>query len=126
MIEFISILWKLLAAHAVTDCLLQDWKINSIAIKKRRIPVVLSEQDQEETNEYKKPNYDWPYWLWSHACLNGLGVYWATGNPLLGLAESVAHSIIDFLKCEGFYGLHVDQALHLSCKILWVVIILWK
>jgi hypothetical protein len=109
---FIIILWKLLAAHAVTDCLLQDAKFSSVSINKRR------SHGKSETS-YEP---DWMYWLWSHGCLNGVGVWIVTGSPMLGLAESVCHSIIDHGKCEGFYGLHIDQAMHFFCKIVWAVI----
>ena len=51
---------------------------------------------------------------------HGFMVALLTGIPVLGLAEMVAHSLIDFGKCRFGYKLIVDQALHWACKIVWV------
>ena len=64
----------------------------------------------------------WYYWLTSHAFIHGGMVYFITGMFFLGLAELVCHWIIDFFKCENKYGIHVDQALHLTCKIIWLLV----
>ena len=47
-----------------------------------------------------------------------------TGIPLLGVAEMVAHSLIDFGKCRLGYKLIVDQAMHWACKVIWVSFVL--
>ena len=47
-----------------------------------------------------------------------------TGIPLLGVAEMVAHSLIDFGKCRLGYKLIVDQAMHWACKVIWVACVL--
>ena len=44
------------------------------------------------------------------------GIWW------LGALEALAHALIDFGKCEGRYGIHVDQGLHVACKIVWLAI----
>lgn len=118
---FLIQLWKLLAAHAVTDCLLQDTKFSSVAAKKRRKRF----NENPEDTFLRGADPDWMYWLWSHGCLQGIGVWIVTGIPLLGLMEAVAHSIIDHFKCENVYGLHVDQALHFICKLTWCVLAIW-
>jgi hypothetical protein len=46
-----------------------------------------------------------------------------TGLPLLGLAEWLAHALIDHLKCRGLFGLGADQGLHLACKLVWVLLV---
>ena len=112
---FLIQLWKLLAAHAVTDCLLQDSKLSTVATKKRRKRF----NENEEDSFLRGKDPDWMYWLWSHGCLNGIGVWIVTGSPLLGMLEAVTHSIIDHFKCEGVYGLHQDQAMHFLCKVIW-------
>jgi hypothetical protein len=66
-----------------------------------------------------KPQVAWPYALTAHALMHGAAVAYLTQNVGLGLAETVAHWLIDFFKCEGWYGIHLDQALHLACKLLW-------
>lgn len=75
----------------------------------------------------KCPGYDvtlfWGWWLLAHASIHGLAVAVFTGLPWLGLAELVLHAGIDRMKCAGFYNLTVDQALHLSCKVLWVALL---
>ena len=64
-------------------------------------------------------------WIWvlsSHALMHG-GVVWViTNNVWLGLAETVAHFIIDFSKCEKWIDFHQDQIAHIACKILWSVL----
>lgn len=65
----------------------------------------------------------WPYALSAHALMHGAAVSLITGSVVLGLAETGAHWCIDFGKCENWYGIHLDQALHLACKVLWVAIL---
>jgi len=67
----------------------------------------------------QKPQKVWPYALTAHALMHGSAVWYITGNAWLGIAETVAHWIIDFGKCENWYGIHQDQAMHIICKILY-------
>ena len=67
---------------------------------------------------------DWRWWLTAHAATHGFVVALLTGIPLLGVAEMVAHSFIDFGKCRLGYKLIVDQALHWACKFIWVVCVM--
>jgi hypothetical protein len=46
-----------------------------------------------------------------------------TGSAALGVAEFVAHGLIDYGKCEGIYGFNTDQAFHLVCKLFWISIV---
>jgi len=46
-----------------------------------------------------------------------------TEVPLLGLAETLLHAIIDWLKGRLRFSLGLDQALHLLCKLIWVGLI---
>ena len=39
------------------------------------------------------------------------------------LLETVLHTIIDFTKCEHWINLHIDQALHILCKVAYVYVI---
>lgn len=111
MIEWVSLLFWLGVAHAVTDVLLQDPKLVSIG-------------------DYKQKAYcdaqgwhgHWPYWLLAHGLFNGAGVAIVTGNVLLGIFETMAHSLIDWGKCEQLYDVHIDQLLHLMCKLGWAAI----
>ena len=65
----------------------------------------------------------WPWWLTAHAAIHGFLVAVLTGLPLLGLAEWLAHALIDHLKCRGMFGLGADQGLHLACKLVWVLLV---
>lgn len=96
------ILLKLIMGHALADFGLQsDW----VAINKNR--------------HLNKTPVHWLYVLSAHALIHGMAVWLITGNIYLGLAETAAHGMIDFGKCESLYGIHVDQGLHFSCKVLW-------
>lgn len=95
--------WLLLGAHALCDFALQDW---TMVQQKNRI-----------AHDHKKGH--WLYWLTAHSLIHGLAVTLILG-PLWGLAETIAHAVIDHQKCEGRTNLHVDQALHVACKLAWV------
>jgi hypothetical protein len=43
--------------------------------------------------------------------------------PWLALPEAALHAVIDRLKCRGRFGIGTDQALHLCCKLIWVVML---
>jgi hypothetical protein len=60
--------------------------------------------------------------LAAHAIIQGGVVAVVTGLPVLGLAEAVLHWLIDFGKCEGWFGFNADQTLHVACKALWVAV----
>lgn len=63
---------------------------------------------------------EWPFALGAHALIQGGGVALVTGSVGLGVAESVAHAVIDNLKCAGRISYGTDQALHVACKLLWL------
>ena len=69
----------------------------------------------------------WYYWLTAHALLHGGAVgavvrgcgYDVPLAAAYGIAEAAVHWCIDLGKCEKWYGIHVDQGLHVGCKVLW-------
>lgn len=64
-----------------------------------------------------------PIWwmaLPSHGAIHGAGVFLITGSLTFGIAELIAHSIIDALKCEGRITYAQDQLLHVACKVAWL------
>lgn len=71
------------------------------------------------------PGVPWPLILVSHAIIHGGVVGVITGSLWLGIAETVAHTIIDHGKCVGAldsdpkWAFVKDQALHILCKLLW-------
>lgn len=97
-----EMLFALVAAHALADYPLQgDFLAKA---KNRTAPI---------------PGVPWWQALGAHALIHGAFVAAITGNVYLGLAEVLAHAIIDDAKCSGRIGFNTDQALHIGCKLLW-------
>lgn len=73
---------------------------------------------------HKNPIHGIPFYqcLFAHALIHAGAVSAITGSVVLGVAEFIAHVVIDFGKCDGRYGLNVDQALHFGCKVAWAII----
>lgn len=105
-----SVLFLLLCAHALADYPLQG-------------PYLAAAKDRHSAAG-QKPAAIWIQALTAHALIQGGFVYLITGSLMLGLAETVAHWVIDFGKCEHWYGAHVDQFLHVGCKIAWWLLLL--
>ncbi len=96
----------LVAGHAVSDYPLQgDFLAKA---KNRTAPI---------------PGFPWWQALGAHAAIHGGMVALITGIWWLFLAEAVLHFITDDLKCRGKIDLNTDQAIHIGCKILWLVIV---
>jgi hypothetical protein len=104
-----TLFFQLLVGHALVDYPLQA---GPMAVEKSR----------HSTTELQK-RVPWYYWLTAHALLHGGAVAYLTGSLGFGLLETVCHWVIDFAKCEGWTNIHVDQALHVGCKVVWVVMI---
>lgn len=89
------------------------------------------------------PGVPWLTILASHAAIQGGSVWaistaflWLAGVDLrtavraglwLGMAETVAHGVIDHLKCSGVLGqgeraFNIDQGLHIACKAVWAIV----
>lgn len=102
----VTLLFKMLAGHALADYALQN---DFIA------------QAKNHTTELGKQ-----FWRWvlpSHGLIHGLMVYLATGMIWLGIIETVVHTLIDYLKCAGKLSFNEDQLLHVLCKVAYVAII---
>ena len=111
----ISELFFLLSGHALADFTLQTDTMAKGKNRNRKVDMSLIPPGQKYVP-------CWPYWLTAHALIHGGIVAIVTGNVYLGIAEAVAHWIIDFGKCENWYGIHVDQGLHMLCKIFWWIL----
>jgi len=107
-----STLFLLLVGHSLADMALQP---EAMAKGKNRNFV------PEYIPEGQKLVPCWPYWLTAHALINGGFVYIITGNFGFGIWETIAHWIIDYIKCSknGYLNPHTDQALHIVCKLLY-------
>lgn len=109
-----ALLFFLIAGHALMDYSLQNDSMAVCKCRKSTSPIAAS--------------VPWYYWLTSHALLHGAAVgvafHWVGGfdwNTVaaLALAETVIHWCVDYGKCEKWYSLLVDQAIHILCKITW-------
>lgn len=63
------------------------------------------------------------YHLTAHAGIHGAAVALVTGSLWLGLAEWLAHALIDEMKVKGRTSFAVDQSLHIACKALWLLLL---
>lgn len=68
------------------------------------------------------PGVPWQQALGAHAAIHGGVVWLITGLWWLGVIELVLHALIDDEKCRGRISFNHDQALHLLCKAVWVLI----
>lgn len=64
----------------------------------------------------------WKHALLAHSVIHGGLVAIVTGSLILGLLEAIIHGATDFLKCENKISLNTDQAIHLTCKLVWAII----
>lgn len=101
------ILFELIIGHALGDYVLQP---DAMAVGK--------------SHKFKSPILPWGYWLTAHALVHAGIVLMITGDHIIAAAEFVSHWTIDFLKCDGAYGIHVDQILHILCKVIWWVVLM--
>lgn len=63
------------------------------------------------------------YHLCAHSGIHAGAVALVTGSVWLGLAEFVAHAIIDENKTHGRISFATDQALHIACKAAWLTVL---
>jgi len=103
MTQALTMLFLLLAAHALADYPLQgDFLAKA---KNRAAPI---------------PGVPFYQALGAHAVIHGGFVALITGVWWLGLAEVAAHALIDDAKCTGKIDFNTDQVLHVACKLFWV------
>lgn len=67
----------------------------------------------------------WPHALTAHALIHAGFVAVLTGSAWLAAGEFIAHWITDWLKCEKVIGLNADQAVHVACKVLWWLVVVY-
>lgn len=100
----------MLVGHGLGDFALQSqWMVHNKGPAPRR-----SEPD-------KAAHLVWPYVLGSHSLIHGGAVALATGMVWLGIAETVAHWLLDYGKARQLYNFHIDQCLHIGCKFIWAL-----
>ena len=65
----------------------------------------------------------WIHALTAHSLIQGGAVWLITGSVTLALVEVGLHWLIDFSKCEGWFGYNTDQFLHFLCKVVYAAVI---
>jgi hypothetical protein len=105
------VLYLLIVAHAVMDYLLQP---DAMALEK----------DRHSATPLQKA-VPWYYWLTAHALGHGGAVYFVTNSLFLALLETLVHWFIDFAKCEKWTSIAADQALHVGCKVVWWLLLIY-
>jgi len=96
----------LLVAHTLADYPLQGEFLSRA--KNRQAPV---------------PGVPWYQALAAHGVIHGGAVGWITGSVTLGVLEILVHMLIDDFKCANRISYDLDQALHVGCKVLWLVLL---
>ena len=104
----------LIFGHALADFVLQSETMAKGKNRNRKV-------DPSVIPPGQKFQPSWFYWLTAHAATHGAAVYIVTGSLTLALLETGFHWLIDFGKCESWYGIHTDQAAHISCKLFWAI-----
>lgn len=113
-LEALTLLFALVIGHALADYPLQG---DYIALNKNRhYRPVNPPPDQ--------PKGLWIHCLLAHSLIHAGFVWVITGRVSLAVAEVVLHFTIDGLKCERKTSLLTDQLLHLTCKVVYVVVIM--
>ena len=64
---------------------------------------------------------EWFVALTAHCLIHAGAVWLVSGSLALGAVELILHCLIDLGKGEKKYGILTDQALHVSCKIAYVI-----
>lgn len=114
--DALTVFFLLVGAHFLGDFGLQgDWMVK---FKNRHVKRTLP-SDVAAT----LPTF-WPWVLTGHAFIHGLLVMAATQSVLLAIVEVMTHWVIDFGKCEGWYGFQTDQLLHIGVKLGYMAVIL--
>jgi hypothetical protein len=103
----------LVIGHFVMDFPLQG---STVAAQKSPLPGL--------RNEALAKAVPWPYWMTAHALMHGGTVMLITGSLALGMLETLLHWVTDLAKCYRKIDVHVDQAIHIGCKVAWLVV--WR
>ena len=110
--SYLEMAFWLLAGHALGDFALQTQWLSSA--KNHLTP----------GNKNDAPPI-WPLALGAHGVIHGAIVAVVTGSVVLGSLETISHMMIDYFKSDRKISFHVDQALHVICKILWLAMLYW-
>ena len=102
----LTLFWWLILGHLVCDYPLQTDFIAKFKARTASLAAV-----------------PWYYVMAGHVGTHAAAVGLLTGSPLLAFLEFIVHFVIDWTKCEGRTNIHVDQLLHVLCKVAWVALL---
>lgn len=108
-----KLLFALLIGHALADYPLQGAFLARAKDRHSDSGALFGEQ--------KAPKGLWVHALTAHSLVHAGAVWLITSSVLLAAVELVLHWFIDFAKCERWTGFHLDQVLHVLCKIGYVL-----
>jgi hypothetical protein len=110
-----KLVFALLIGHMVADYPLQGVFLATAKNRRADAAVLFGEK--------QVPRGLWIHALSAHSMIHGGVVWLLTGSVVLGLAETVLHWVIDYIRCEGWIGYTTDQMLHFSCKIVYALLL---
>ncbi|MDQ7996074.1 MAG: DUF3307 domain-containing protein [Luteibacter sp.] len=105
---FVTTIFLLLVGHALADYPLQGDFLSRA--KNERAPI---------------PGVPWWQAMAAHCLIHAGVVYLVTGSIVLAALEFVIHGITDRAKCFGWIGFSTDQAIHVACKFLWAITVVY-
>jgi hypothetical protein len=108
-----ELVFLFLVGHAVCDFVLQSEQMGAAKSRRRSL-----------RTEHRPEFPPWYFWLSAHSLTHGGAVYLVTGSWYLGAVESIAHAVIDHVKCEERISIQQDQALHIACKLVYVLLLI--
>lgn len=103
MFDAATLLGLLVAGHALADYPLQG---DFLAKAKSRLV----------------PGVPWYQAMSAHCSIHAGFVLALTNSPALAVAEFIIHFVADDAKCKGRISYNMDQAIHVGCKVAWVVL----
>lgn len=109
---FLENIFLLIFGHALADFVLQP---EAMGYGKNR-------NDKIHDNEASLFPV-WYYWLTAHSVVHGGMVFLVTNSLLLAVVEVLVHWATDFAKCENWISMHMDQAIHIGCKLAYALIL---
>ena len=112
---FFVFLFAFAIGHVLTDYPLQG-SFLAQAKNRHNSTIILA-------GEAKPPRGLWIHALTAHSLIQGGAVWVISGSVTLAALEVVLHWAIDFFKCEGWFGYTTDQALHITCKAAYALVI---
>ncbi len=76
-----------------------------------------------KAKNHKQPISGVPWYtaLLAHASIQAGMVWFVTGSLTFGVIELGLHAITDYLKCDQRITFNQDQAIHLLCKVGYVI-----